>query len=185
MTASIEPRALAPRPHTHAYLALSLDGRLAGPGDDLGWLERYNTGEDTGFGAHLASVDTLLLGRRTYDVVRGFGEGAWPYSALRVRVLTRRALTPAHGEEARAGELAAVLAALHAEGARRVYVDGGEVVRQCLAAGLLDALTVFFAPTLLGAGPRLFEGALPRGEWRLVASRAHESGLLRADYAPS
>lgn len=185
-----------PRPHTHAYLALSLDGRLAGPNDDLSWLNRYQhtegtegtegpEPEDTGFSEHLASVDTLLMGRRSYEVVRGFGEGAWPYSALRVRILTHRPLTPAHGEEGRAGDIREVLTALHAEGARRVYVDGGEVIRQCLDAGALDALTLFIAPTLLGDGPRLFDGALPRSEWRLVSSRAYASGLLRAELVPA
>jgi len=167
------------RPRCAAYLGMSLDGFIARPDGGLDWLEGYPPppGEYQDF---LASVDTLLVGRATYEQVLGFPE--WPYAEKRVVVLTHRPAVPRHGEAFVAGEPAAVLGGLAAGGSRSVYLDGGAVVSQFLAADLLDRLVVTVVPIVLGAGRRLFQGALPERPLTLVASRAHLSGLVRLEY---
>ena len=57
------------------YLAMSMDGFIAGPDDDLDWLDEvpHPEGNDYGYGEFMARIDALLMGRRTYEVVRGFG----------------------------------------------------------------------------------------------------------------
>jgi len=172
-------------PRVTVFLALSLDGRLAGPGDDLTWLDRYagDTPEATGYEALMASADTLLLGRRTYDTVLCFG--AWPFAGHRVRVLTHRPVESRHGERACAGELRCVLAALGDEGAQHVYLDGGHAARQGLEAGLVTDLWLHWVPEVLGDGPRLFDGTLTPSRWRLQTSRTLPSGLLQVHYMPS
>jgi dihydrofolate reductase len=171
------------RPHCAVFIATSLDGFIALPDGSIKWLDAVQLdGEDYGFGAFFASVDTLLMGRLTWETVLRFDE--WPYAGKRVVVLTHRPAEARHGESFRAGEPAAILAALQAEGARRVYVDGGAVISQFLAEGLVDELTLSVVPILLGDGIRLFQGGLPRRALRLASSHAYPSGLVQLRYAP-
>ena len=173
------------RPRISAFLALSLDGFIAGEGNDLAWLDPYNgdSQEETGYSALMASTDLLLMGRNSYDIVRTFPE--WPYGDKPVVVLTHRPAEPRPHVALRQGALAQVLGELWQEGARHIYLDGGEVVRQGLQAGLVDELTLFWVPVVLGKGVLLFGGEpLPE---RLVplSTAVLASGLVRVIYRPA
>lgn len=173
------------RPRVSAFLALSLDGFIAGEGNDLTWLEPYSgdSQEETGYSALMASADALLMGRNTFDVVRAFTE--WPYGDKPVVVLTHRSAEPAVNVSFRQGALAQVLSELWQEGARHLYLDGGHLVRQGLQAGLVDELTLFWVPVVLGKGVSLFGGEpLPE---RLVplSTAVLASGLVRVIYRPA
>jgi dihydrofolate reductase len=169
------------RPTCAAFLGVSLDGFIARPDGRLDWLEPYEAApEERGYEAFLAACDTVLLGRATWDTVAGFP--TWPYAGKRVAVLTHRPLPARHGELALSGPPAGALARLAAEGARRVYADGGAVVSQLLAAGLLDELTVTVVPHLLGEGRRLFQGPLPERRLALAGARPFPSGLVQLRY---
>ncbi len=130
----------------------------------------------------MASTDLLLMGRNSYDIVRTFPE--WPYGDKPVVVLTHRPAEPRPHVSFWQGALAQVLGELWQEGARHIYLDGGEVVRQGLQAGLVDELTLFWVPVTLGRGVSLFAGTLPR---RLtpVSSVVLPSGLVRVVYHPA
>ncbi len=82
------------RPRVSAFLALSLDGFIAGEGGDLAWLAPYGGDgpEETGYSALMASADTLLMGHNTYDIVSAFPE--WPYGDKPLVVLTHRPADP-------------------------------------------------------------------------------------------
>ncbi len=166
----------------HVFLGLSLDGCIAGENDDLTWLatSAVESPAETGYLALMASVDTLLMGRRTYDTIARFDD--WPFDGKQVRVLTNRPLQPRHGERACGGPLPEVLAELRSEGARRIYVDGGHVVRQALALDLVNEMTLSWIPVVLGRGTRLFDERLPTQPWQLVASRQFASGMVQARY---
>ncbi len=169
------------RPHVSVYLAISLDQFIARPDGSLDWLERVqDAGEDYGYPAFMATVDALLLGRATYDTVLGFGE--WPYSGKRVGVLTHRPLTPRFGEESFSGALAPILDDLGREGVRRVYLDGGVLVRQGLAEGVVDHLTLSMVPVILGRGRPLFGSQVPESDWKLESVESFPSGLVRVRY---
>lgn len=172
-----------PRPRCSVFIATSLDGFIARPDGSLDWLDAVQRpGEDYGFQAFFEQVDALVLGAATYRVVLGF-EGPWPYGSKRVVVLTHHPPPASRaGETFFAGEPAAVLDALAAEGVRRVYVDGGAVVSQFLAAALVDDLTVSVVPVLLGDGVRLFQGRLPERTLALESSRTFPSGLVQSVY---
>lgn len=172
------------RPRISAFLALSLDGFIAGEGGDLAWLEPYNgdSQEETGYSALMASADTLLMGRNTYDIVSAFPE--WFYGDKPVVVLTHRPAAPREHVSFRQGALAQVLSELWQEGARHIYLDGGEAVRQGLQAGLVDELALFWVPVTLGGGVSLFAGALP-GRLTPVSSVVLPSGLVRVVYHPA
>lgn len=171
-----------------ACLGTSLDGFIAGPDGDLGFLE-----SEPGKGRHIATptatpalvwetffpqIDTLLMGRVTYETVVSFGE--WAFPGLRCIVLSRtlKADLP-HVSVVRSIDEAVAL--LGGAGAREVYVDGGRTVQQFLAAGLLDELTVSVLPLTIGGGTRLFEAA-PRREFAVRGSHVAEDGLVRTTY---
>lgn len=169
------------RPRVSVYLALSLDGHIAREDGGLDWLEPMQaTGEDYGYAEFYASVDALVLGRRTYDAVLGFPE--WPFDGKRVVVLTHRPVEPRHGERVHAGALEPLLRDLARDGVRRVYLDGGVAVRGALAAGLVDDLTLSWVPVVLGRGRPLFDATVPASAWELVGSRAYASGLVQCTY---
>jgi dihydrofolate reductase len=154
------------------FIACSLDGFIAGPGDDLTFLEPAEGQEieDT-FTPFLAGVGVLLMGRRTFDVVSGFG-GEWPYGNTPVLVLTRWAIE------------SAVSRAVEAAGDRDVYIDGGELVRQALDANLVDELVVTVVPRILGHGTPLFAGAAQPHDLELLGQRPLGAGYVELRYRP-
>lgn len=162
-----------------AFLGASLDGFIAEADGGLGFLEPFEQ-EEHGYAAFYASVDTLLMGRRTYETVLGFD--GWPFADRRVAVLTRSERTPRFNEHFLSGEPAAVLEALAARGARHVYADGGEVVTRFLAAGCLDALVVTVVPVVLGTGIRLFATSPGTHALRLESARTYASGMVQLRY---
>ncbi|MGO9064430.1 MAG: dihydrofolate reductase family protein [Myxococcaceae bacterium] len=147
------------RPHTSAFVGVSLDGFLARPDGSIDWLEPFE-GQEHGFADFFQSIDTLVIGRKTYEFVLRHlaGGGPWLYRGKRCVVVTHRAMQAQNGERAFAGEPTELLAQLQAEGARHIYVDGGVVIRSFLAAGLLDDLTMTVVPSLIGEGLPLFGG---------------------------
>lgn len=169
-------------PRVSVFCGLSVDGFIARPDHTLNFLPEEP--EDHGFGEFYASVDVLLMGRNTYDVMRKLGP--WPYGAKPVVVLSSRAVDcPVEPEavvERMQGEPVEVLARLAERGWRHVYVDGGITVTRFLAAGCVDRLILTRVPVLIGAGIPLF-GALP-GDVRLqhVATRTYASGLVQSEY---
>lgn len=124
------------------------------------------------------AIDTLVMGRSTYETVLGFG--SWPFENKRVIVLSTT-LESNHQHVVRSIQEAHVL--LEVQRASRVYIDGGRTIQAFLAAGLVDEITVAIAPVLLGRGHRLF-GDLDHDV--LLTLRGHHStkdgGLLRATY---
>ncbi|MCC7434363.1 MAG: dihydrofolate reductase [Methanoregulaceae archaeon] len=172
------------RPIVRVFLGVSLDGCIAGRDHDLSWLECVSTDppEDTGYADLMAKTDALLMGRNTYDAIANFDP--WPFEGKRCLVMT-------HGEidddrvECANGTLPDLLSQLGDEGVHGVYLDGGSIVRQGLAEGLVDELTLSWVPMILGEGVRLFDG-LPefRQRWTLTRSRSFPSGLVQATYRP-
>ena len=170
------------RPRVSVFLGVSLDGYIAGEGGSLEWLKIVDTDppEDTGYAALMVDVDALVIGRNTYDAVIGFTP--YPYSGKRVIVLTTRPADSRYGETFYNGALETLLETLALEGVQRVYLDGGNAVRQGLEAGVVDDLTISTLPIILGSGIALFERGLPSSRWTLSSSRSFGSGLVQATY---
>jgi dihydrofolate reductase len=175
-----------------ALIATSADGFIARADGDIVWLTdppaepRHVAGHDgphppPEYHAFYASVDHLVIGRGTYDKVRTFD--SWPYGGKPVIVLSTTLPTDADPNVTVARDLPAVLALLGRGGARRVYVDGGQVIQTFLRAGLLDELTVSRAPVLLGGGLPLF-GTLDH-DVRLIhrGSSTGDTGMTTTHYA--
>ena len=155
------------------YLGCSLDGCIAGPNHDLSFLhEQPDDASDDGaeaglgFAAFIEQIGALLMGRNTYQVPLDYD--AWHYGERPVLVATHRELPPApQGGNAWAvqGDIRELIAqAKDAAGDKDVYLDGGDLVRQGLDAGLVDELTLTFLPLVLGQGIRLWEGLQRRAD---------------------
>jgi dihydrofolate reductase len=163
------------------FIAMSLDGFIARLDGGLDWLSPFEqSGEDHGYKAFFDSVDVIVVGRKTYDVVLGFPE--WPYAGKRCIVLTSKPSAARHGAEFFQGESAQLVDRLSAEGVKRTYVDGGVVIQQFLAAGLISDMTVTVIPVLLGEGVPLFGKTGRDVRLELVGSRAFKSGMVQLQY---
>ena len=165
------------------FIGISVDGFIARPDDELDFLPSGG-GEPHGYTEFFASIDTLLIGRRTFEIVRAFPQ--WPYGDKRVVVLSSRPLDfSAVGGgivEQMSGSPAEIVAKLAASGAQHVYVDGGVTIQQFLRAGLIQRLTITRVPVLIGQGIPLF-GALPRDiRLRHIATQHYPSGLVKTEY---
>jgi dihydrofolate reductase len=159
-----------PENRVRVYLGCSLDGCIAGPDHDLSFLHENapdptaSPGPGLGFEDFLAGIGALLMGRRTYQVL--LDHDTWPYGALPVFVATHHPLPEAPGggdARAVAGPIEQLIAtARRAAGSKDVYLDGGQLVRDGLEAGLVDELTLTVLPVILGRGIRLWEGLAKR-----------------------
>jgi dihydrofolate reductase len=174
-------------PTATVYIATSLDGFIAREDGGLDWLPPIeNSAEgDYGFSAFFESVDALVMGRNTCDVVRAFDK--WPYGHKPVIVLTHRPLdgptSPAANVQAMSATPQEIIARLASQGAKHLYIDGGQVIQQFLAAGLIDRLIISRIPILLGRGIPLF-GPVPQDiPLRHVRTQSYPSGLVQSEYA--
>jgi len=166
------------------FVGTSLDGFIARTNGDLDWLPEGG-GEPHGYNEFMASVDALVIGRKTFEKVLTLGP--WFYGKKRVVVLSHRpidlSLAVGGVVEQMAGSPADIVAHLAATGAQHLYIDGGITIQEFLRAGLIQRLIITRVPVLIGEGIPLF-GALPRDlRLRHVATREYESGLVQSEYA--
>jgi dihydrofolate reductase len=166
------------------FCGVSVDGFLARPDDALDFL---HTGEQEphGFKEFLASVDVVVIGRRTFEVVLKLGHLTL-YANKPVIVLSSRPLdfSSVKGAvvEQKSGEPDEIVRQLKTRGFRHVYLDGGVTIQRFLAAGCIDRLVITRVPVLIGAGIPLF-GPVPRDiPLRHVATRSYAGGLVQSEY---
>jgi dihydrofolate reductase len=161
------------------FIAATLDGFIAREDGSFDFLDPYT--EDHGYADFFAGVDALVIGRGTYDTVLAFPD--WPYGEKRLIVCTKSpAPAPRHGEELFPGTPRELADRLAREGVRRVYLDGGALIRSFLGEGLVDELAIHVVPLLLGKGRPLFASGIPELPLRLVEAKSFASGLVQLRY---
>ena len=165
------------------FVGTSLDGFIARPNGAFDFLP-VDGGEPHGFEEFLASVDAIVMGRNTFEVVLPLQP--WPYGDKRVVVLSNRPLnlsiTSGSVIEQMAGPPEQIVSQLTASGIQHIYVDGGITIQRFLRAGLIQRLTITRVPVLIGEGIPLF-GSLPHDvQLRHIATRHYPSGLVSSEY---
>jgi len=176
----------AERARGHVFIACSLDGYIATQGGEIDWLNTYAaSGEEYGYEEFIASVDGIVMGRRTYEKALSFP--AWPYE-LPV-VVTSRSMKSndlpielTDSVEVSDADPADLVSALTERGLHSLYIDGGQVIQSFMRAGLIDEMIVSRVPLLLGAGIPLFGSDGPRLEMEHVATKSFPSGLVQSRY---
>jgi dihydrofolate reductase len=174
-------------PAAEVFIATSLDGYSARPDGDILWLTSRPVpeGEDFGYADFLDGVGAMVMGRESFEKVLTFPD--WPYK-VPVTVLSRRPERVTVPDALKATvrvsgkSPAAVLQELGAEGATRVYIDGGQTIRSFLADGLVRRMIVTLIPVLLGQGRPLWGHGAGDIDLTLVTARHWENGFAQVEY---
>lgn len=168
------------RPKISIYIATSIDGYIARQDDSLDWLDRVGGfDEDYGFSQLMKSIDALIIGRKTYDVATTVPD---PYPGKRVVVLSRSLHSVRKGMEHYSGDLGKLVAQLHKEGIKHIWVDGGTTISQFLSLQMVDTMTLSVIPVVLGSGIPLFSKIGKEISCRLNSSQSYPSGLVQLNY---
>lgn len=171
----------------HVFIATSLDGFIAREDGDIGWLLAHdNSDEDHGYDGFIEDIDAIIMGRGTFEAVRDMTP--WFYNRpvlVLSRTLAGQKVPPALSGKVRFSDSAPrqAMDMLEAEGCRRVYVDGGQLIQSFLTEGLISDLVLTRIPILLGAGRSLFGPLSKDIALRHTATRAFPSGLVQSTYS--
>ncbi|MGE5480564.1 MAG: dihydrofolate reductase family protein [Chloroflexota bacterium] len=160
---------------TILYIAASLDGFIAAPGDDLSFLDiAESKGEDYGYGDFVSTVDTIVMGRKTYDWVMKNAPD-FVHADKETYIITRTPRPPQGSAQFYTGNLKELIEDLKSRDGKNIFIDGGaEIVRELLKEKLIDEFIVFIIPVLLGAGVRLFLEGFPGQELKFVGSMEYK-----------
>lgn len=171
-----------PRP-TRLFIATSLDGYIAAPHDDLSFLSIVEQeGEDYGYADFISGVDTVVLGRKSYDYVSKMVSGNW-YGDKNVFVITRTPRPASDNISFHTGDLPALITDLKAQDGKNIFIDGGaEVVAELMKHDLIDEYTISIIPIFLGGGVRLFPDGRPEQRLELVGVKHFPKGLVQLHY---
>ena len=169
----------------YVYIAASLDGYIAKADGDIDWLHEQPNPDhsDYGYADFMNGIDALVMGRHSYEKVRSFG--VWPYEKMVFVLSTSLGEVPAGlagRVEFLSGSPKKVLESVHARGFTNMYIDGGKVIQQFLADGLIDELIITRIPILLGSGIPLF-GSLDQPMGLIhKATEVYNNALVKSRY---
>ena len=162
-----------------AYLAISADGFIARADHDVAWLPPPVGDVDYGIGAFYESIDTVVMGRATWEVGRALGQQS--YAGKKNYVVSRTAESNEHVEVVR--ELGALVAQLRATPGKDVWIVGGaELFAALVDAGELDELSLHVIPKLIGAGIPLLAPRIRDVAMELIGSETYADGVVRLHY---
>lgn len=167
------------------FIATSLDGYIAKPNDDLSFLKLVEKkGEDYGYKEFTETIDTLIIGRRTYDyVVKEIGASHYDNGERNVYVITRTDRPNLGRITFYTGNLTELVQQLKSENGKNIYCDGGaEIINELLERDLIDEFIISVVPVLLGNGTRLFKDGRPEQVLEFVKAKAFETGLIQINY---
>jgi dihydrofolate reductase len=167
------------------YIAASLDGYIAKPGEDLSFLKLVEKeGEDYGYAEFTGTIDTIILGRKTYDwVLREIGDSHYDNGSRNVYVITRKQRPNVGNTIFYTGDLTELVQRLKNGSGKGIYCDGGaEIVNELLKSDLIDEFIISVVPVLLGSGTRLFKDGRPEQQLELVRAKSFDTGLTQLHY---
>ena len=172
---------------TILYMATSFDGYVAGPHDEVDWMDAYGDVE-YGFEHFLATVGAIIMGRRTYDVgVEKQWFSQYDYKSPILVVSGNRPTAPSNDADftfVTEGIEAAHIRAKETAGRKNIYIFGGaNIAQQYLQAGLLDEMYIGLVPIILGDGIRLFERVGKRMKLGLIDVKRFEKDLAVVHYS--
>lgn len=165
------------------YIASSLDGYISKPNDDLSFLSIVQQdGEDYGYEDFIKSVDTVILGRKTYDwVMTQVSE--FPHADINSFIITRTAKPSIGKINFYTGKLKDLILQLKTEQGKNIFIDGGaEIVNELLKENLIDEFIISIIPVLVGNGVKLFKDGRPEQKLKLVSTKQFDKGLTQLYY---
>lgn len=165
------------------YIAMSLDGYISKSGDDLGFLNLVEMeGEDYGYALFIKTVDTVILGRKTYDKVMSMDIG-FPHADKNVYVITGTQKPDTGKVKFYTENLKDLILKLKSVKGKNIFCDGGaETVNVLMRDDLIDEFIISIIPVFLGGGIRLFKDGRPELILELVNSKHFSKGLVQLHY---
>ena len=167
------------------FIATSVDGYIAKPNDDLSFLKLVEKeGEDYGYTQFTETIDTLIIGRKTYDyVVREIGSSHYDNGDREVYIITRNPRPKLGRTNFYTGDPGDLVRQLKSGEGKDIYCDGGaEVIHELLKQDLIDEMIISIVPILLGSGTRLFKDGRPEMSLELVQTETFDTGLTQLHY---
>ncbi|HML71087.1 MAG: dihydrofolate reductase family protein [Bacteroidota bacterium] len=167
------------------FIAISLDGYIAKPNNDLSFLKIVEKeGEDYGYAKFTSAIDTLIVGRKTYDyVLKEIGSSHYDNGERDIYVITRTPKPNKGRVTFYTGDIAELVKKLKSENGKDIYCDGGaEVINELLKLDLIDEYIISIIPILLGNGTRLFKDGRPEQLLELISSKSFDTGLMQLHY---
>jgi dihydrofolate reductase len=167
------------------FIATSLDGYIAKPNDDLSFLRLVEKeGEDYGYAEFTANIDTIILGRKTYDyVLREIGSSHYDNGQRDVYVITKTERPGTGKTTFFTGKLSDLVQRLKSENGKDIYCDGGaEIINELLKNDLIDEFVISVVPVLVGSGTRLFNDGRPEQLLELKSVKTFDTGLTQLHY---
>lgn len=167
------------------FIAMSLDGYIAKPNDDLSFLKLVEKeGEDYGYAEFTSNIDTIIIGRKTYDyVVNEIGASHYDNGQRDVYVITRTERPQVGRTTFYSGNIPELVKQLKSENGKNIYCDGGaEVINELLKHNLIDEFIISVIPVLLGNGTRLFKDGRPEQALEFITAKTFETGLTQLHY---
>lgn len=167
------------------FIAASLDGYIAKPNDDLSFLKLVEKeGEDYGYAKFTETIDTLIIGRRTYDyVLKEIGPAHYDNGQRDIYVITRTERPPVGRTIFYTGNIKELGKQLKSGEGKNIYCDGGaEIINELLKNDLIDEFIISVIPILLGKGTRLFQDGRPEQELEFIEAKTFETGLVQLHY---
>jgi dihydrofolate reductase len=168
------------------YIAQSLDGFIAKSDGNLDWLTSTPPSEqgDYGYTELLNSIGTLIMGRKTYDIIIGFGEG-WAYSGKETFVVTNDTNLEIKSPETHilTGDLINFVSDLKARSEKDIWLmGGGQLIKFFIDNNLLDKMIISIIPKIIGGGIPLFPDHTLETDWKLENVQQFETGLVNLTY---
>ncbi len=165
------------------YIAMSLDGYIAKPNDDLDFLSVVEQeGLDYGYADFLKTVDAVIVGRKTYDKVKSMGFD-YPHSDKDSYIITRTPRPDIGSIIFFTGDLKSLVDKLKSEEGKKIYCDGGaELVNELLKLDLIDEFIISVIPILVGNGTKLFNDGRPEQKLELISMKQFDKGLTQLHY---
>lgn len=170
-------------------IATSADGYIARRNGSVDWLERPEAVSDYGMGAFYRTIDTILWGRKTYEVALKFQkqgiEGAEFDQKVKNYVFSRRALKhPTPYVELAPKPLPSFVKRLRARPGRNIWMMGGSgIIGSFLDQGAIDEFIIHVIPVFIGDGIPLIKPKRRTVNLELLSSRRFADGVVRLRYA--
>src|SRR5690606_11280412 len=167
------------------FIATSLDGYIAKTNDDLNFLKLVEKqGEDYGYAEFTATIDTLIIGRKTYDyVLKEIGPEHYDNGERDIYVITRTQKADHGNVKFYTGSLSELVSKLKSEKGGNIYCDGGaEVINALLKEDLIDELIISIVPVLLGSGTKLFNDGRDEQLLEFISAKTFDTGLVQLHY---
>jgi dihydrofolate reductase len=168
------------------FIGTSLDGYIADKDGGLDFLHSIPnpSQDDLGYLDFMNNIDALLMGRKTYETVLGFG-GQWPYNQP-VYVLTNT-LTSLPEDlqdkvELISGSVRQVVAQLNSRGLEHLYIDGGKLIQSFLKEDMIDEIIITQVPILLGGGTPLFKNLTAHLTFELIGTKVLLNAMVQSHY---